>query len=302
MDLRQLRYFATVAELENFTVAASRLNVAQSALSRQIGNLEAELGVSLFLRTGKRIQLAPAGSRLRPAVLKLLMDADALRGLALAEDECIVGDVAIGAHPSDGQFIFPHLTQKMRRLYPGVRVDLVQELTSPLQEHLLRGCLDAAVLTFPDTLPGFDLAVLFREQIFFLAPSNDCPSDLRDECDAADVIGLPLILPHRPHRERYAYEQLAKRSGQHLTVAAEVDGIPLMKLLAKQGVGSLILPRTAIDSELTDPDWRAIKLRDSFINRYLATRSSRQPSRALSATLSALQDTVHHLRDCGIAS
>ncbi len=128
------------------------------------------------------------------------------------------------------------------------------------------------MLTFPDTLPGFDLAVLFREQIFFLAPSNNCPSDFRDECDAADVIGLPLILPHRPHRERYAYEQLAKRSGQHLTVVAAVDGIPQMKLLAKRGVGSLILPRTAIDSEITDPDWRAIKLRDSFINRYLATR------------------------------
>ncbi|WP_084292632.1 LysR family transcriptional regulator [Bradyrhizobium sp. WSM3983] len=129
----------TVAELGNFTAAASRLNVAQSALSRQIGNLEAELGVSLFLRTGKRIQLAPAECRLRPAVLKLLMDADALRGLPLAEDECIAEDVAIGAHPSDGQFIFPHLTQQMRRLYPGVRVDLDQELTSPLQEHLLRG-------------------------------------------------------------------------------------------------------------------------------------------------------------------
>ena len=300
MDFRQLRYFLAVAELESFTAAATRLNVAQSALSRQVANLETELGTALFHRFGKRIRLAPAGAKLKPAVAKLLADAEAIRALALSEQEAVAGTVALGAHHSDGAVLFPRLFEAMGREFPAVKLDLVQGLTAELQELLLRGRLDAAVLTRPDPLPGFDLALLMREALYFLAPSEFCPEGLGADCAAREVLGLPLIVPHQPHRERLAYEEIARRHKTMLTIGAEVDGLPLMKSMARQGRGFLILPRTAIQ-EFDDPAWRVIRLRGVTISRYLASRSTAASNRALQETMKQLQAQVKLLRDEGIA-
>jgi LysR family transcriptional regulator, nitrogen assimilation regulatory protein len=296
MDFRQLRYFATVAELENLTIAAGRLHIAQSALSRQIANLEAELGVKLFHRVGKRLRLAPAGERLRPSVQKLLTDADALKSIALMDAIEVTGEVKIGAHPSDGDVLFPRLMSQVNAQLPSVKLDLIQEMTAAMQEMLLIGRLDVAILTMPDPMPGFHITVLAREPLYFLAPTERCPPGLGEECRIADVLGLPLVLPHKPHRERLAYENAAKHHRVQLQVGAEVEGLPLMKLLAMQGRGFLILPGTALHGERLDPHWKVVRVIDGYLDRYLARRETSVPSRAREAVLFILDQVVGELK------
>lgn len=298
MDLKQLRYFAAVAELESFTAAAVRLNIAQSALSRQIANLEAEFGVPLFHRRGKRVSLAPAGIRLRNPVEKLLSDAENLKTVAWREQGDVAGTVRVGTDPSLGDGLFPRLMARLAKTHPNVVVDAIQGLNSELQEHLMRGLLDAAILSFPDALPGRDLELLAREPLYLVSAASQAP-DLGDICKVDDVLRFPLIVAHRPHRERLRLERLAKSRGVELLVATEVDRLPLTISLARRGLGFAILPHTALTDYFDDAAWSITRIADFSLSRYLASRPSALPSPVFSVVEAALREEINQLRDEG---
>lgn len=299
MDLRQLRYFVTIAELGSFTAAASRLNIVQSALSRQIANLEADLGVSLFYRDGRRVRLAPAGERLQMAAQKILLDIEEIKVAIRQCNDEIVGRVAFGAHPSDGDVILPRLFNRVHEEYPGIQLDPVQALTADLQEMLVKGRLDFAILTFPDPLPGIDVEPIAREHIYLVGP----PAILLiegDQCTMAEALAIPQVASHKPNRERSALEAMARKYGVTLQVTVEADGLPLMKMLSQQGRGALLLPETALLAEKNDPQWRIVRVRDFAITRFLARRTAQAQSKAAAAALTILLEEIEALKRDGI--
>lgn len=299
MDLRQLRYFVTVAELGSFTAAASRLNIVQSALSRQIANLEVDLGVTLFYREGRRIRLAPAGERLARAAQKILIDVQQLRATVREANDEIAGTVGFGAHPSDGDVILPRLFHRIDADFPGIRLDPVQALTAELQELLLKGRLDMAILTFPDALPGIDIDPLAREHVYFAGRAEDFPIE-GDTVPMRDALRHPMVISHRPSRERSGLEATARRFDVEMTVAVEADGLPLMKMLAQQGRGYLMLPETALYMEKDDPSWRVVRIEDYQLVRFLARRSTQVPSKAASAVYDILMSEIEALKAQGM--
>jgi DNA-binding transcriptional LysR family regulator len=161
MDLRLLRYFVTVAEEMHFGRAAARLAMTQPPLSQAIRALEDALGVALFVRTKRTVELTPVGKDLLPEVRRLLSQADALRPLAqsLARGEAGVLSLAFVSTADYG--LLPALLREFGARYPGVRLQLT-EATSDVQiEELVAGRIDAG-LVIPPLPPRHAMSLSYR--------------------------------------------------------------------------------------------------------------------------------------------
>ncbi|MBH0777792.1 LysR substrate-binding domain-containing protein [Nocardia bovistercoris] len=149
MELQHLRYVLAVAETRNFTRAAERCFVAQSALSHQIARLEKELGARLFDRTSRRVRLTPAGEALLPAARRCVEAAErAAADVAAAVGE-IRGRLTIGVIPTVAAVDIPDLLREFHRRYPQVKVGLRDGPSGRLTELVRDGAIDLAFLGLP---------------------------------------------------------------------------------------------------------------------------------------------------------
>ena len=200
MELRLLRYFVTVAEEMHFGRAAARLAMTQPPLSQAIRALEETLGVALFVRTKRTVELTPVGKDLLPDVRRLLAQADALRPLAqsLARGEAGVLSLAFVSTADYG--LLPALLREFGARYPGVRLQLT-EATSDVQiEELVAGRIDAG-LVIPPLPPrhamSLDYLPIAREPLV-IAMSSDQAATLDADEDAAvdlrEFAGAPLVI------------------------------------------------------------------------------------------------------------
>ena len=149
MELRHLRYFAAVAELRNVTQAARRLHVAQPALSRQIQDLEEELGLQLIERSTRGIKLTEAGEFFADEARAVLARADeasqAVRALVRGE----IGELRVGYAPSPTTEILPRALTAFQKVAPGVRVTLLDLASDDLEKALLDGRIHISVMVKP---------------------------------------------------------------------------------------------------------------------------------------------------------
>ena len=153
MNLSQLRYLVLLAEELNFTRAAARAHVAQPALSRQVRNLEDELGVPLVDRTTRRVQLTPAGAEIVARARLILEELDALRSYAEDAADLLTGRVAIGLTPTTGPFDAASTLADFHARYPGIELALTEELSVSLAGRLRRDEIDLAFISaIPDRM------------------------------------------------------------------------------------------------------------------------------------------------------
>lgn len=148
-DLRQWRYFVAVAEERHFGRAATRLSITQPPLSQAIRALEAALGVLLFVRTQRSVELSAVGAALLPEVRRLLAAADALPPLATSLARGEAGTLALAFVSTADYGLLPALLREFGARYPRVRLQLT-EATSDLQvEMLAEGRIDAGLVIEP---------------------------------------------------------------------------------------------------------------------------------------------------------
>ena len=147
MNLRQLRAFATIVDSGGFARAADRLHVTQPALSRQIRALESDLGVSLFDRTGRRVQLTSEGEDLLGRSRHLLAEAAGLLERARSLKSGDTGILRVGATPQVIENLLAKFLSPYRRRHPGVEVHLVEDGGTRLHERLDRGDVHLAMTT-----------------------------------------------------------------------------------------------------------------------------------------------------------
>jgi LysR family transcriptional regulator, benzoate and cis,cis-muconate-responsive activator of ben and cat genes len=149
MELRHLRYFTTVAEEQNITKAAARLHVSQPPLSRQIRDLEEELGVALFERSAKSVKLTEAGRIFLVEALAVLARADQARDAVRAFANQCTGELHVGYAPSLTVELLPHALREFQKTSPGVRVTLHDLSTEEMLTGLRGGKLDLALMIRP---------------------------------------------------------------------------------------------------------------------------------------------------------
>lgn len=287
MDLKQLRCFLHVAELGNFTLAADRINMAQSALSRQIQNLEADLGVLLFDRSRQGVRLTRFGETLEARARSLLEMADQIRAEVVEQTTAPSGTVTVGAISSFGSMFFPLLAKRVRKLYPKIRLSLVEGLTHTLQDLAKQDRLDLAVLAFPDPDHSLEMTLLCRENLYVMSAANNDPY-LGATCSFAQAAALPLALTGIATKERLWYERYAVLQGIELNVVVEAEGLAVLKDLAQGGVAHLLLPWSAVVSESKSRRWKTTRIRGATVERMLGRRTGRP----LSSAALAVRDCI----------
>ncbi len=167
MELQQMRYVVAVAEERSFTRAAERCFVVQSALSHQIKALERELGVALFARSSRRVEITAAGEAFLTAARASLDAAERAAADAAEADGRIGGALTIGVIPTVTAIDIPATLGRLRRAHPAVRVRLRSGGSDEFIAGIAAGSMDVAVLGLPDTMPARGVATrrLARERL-----------------------------------------------------------------------------------------------------------------------------------------
>ena len=197
MELRVLRYFLAVAREENITKAASLLHVTQPTLSRQIQQLEEELGVKLFRRSQYRVILTDDGMLLRRRAQEIVELADkAQRELRHTEAE-LTGEIAIGCGESMGMSFLSRHIREFRRLHPQVQFRIYSANADDIKEHIEKGLLDMGLLTEPVDIGRYAfLRTPQKDHWGVLLPKEHLLAQ-KAAVAPKDLLGIPLLIAGR---------------------------------------------------------------------------------------------------------
>lgn len=249
MDLPQLEMFLAVAEEGSFTRAGERLHVSQSAVSRQIGLLERELGGKLFHRDRLRTTLTPAGQLLAATATGLS------RQLAdVAEQISEVhglkrGRLRLAGGMSVCMYILPRLLKRYRALHP--EVDL--RVTSGTSEVLLRKLrsheVDLALLTLPVLERDMEVVPVLKEEMVVVAAPGH-PLVARPTVSPRELAGHPLILYELGSRTREALESFLREENVRYEVAMETENAEIIKAMVANGNGVTVLSHATVAADI----------------------------------------------------
>ena len=258
MELRHIRYFETLAETLNFTRAAERLQVTQSTLSQQIRQLEDEVGIELFDRSGRRVRLTEAGEILRghltPALGQierglLALQADAPRQPAV---------VRLGTTPSFNTRMVPGCISTLLSHYPGARVTVEELAAAQISKRLLSGHLDLAVSYRPDDRPELWFEPLYNEALRLVVGKGH-PLARRRRVRMIELHGLRMVLLPRQFLTRQLLDECFDTAGAQPQVVAELNSVVPMIELVRQTDLAGIIAETAVSA---GPDLAVIELED----------------------------------------
>ena len=245
MDLRQLRSFIAVAEEEQFTRAAERLGIAQSSLSAQIRGLEGELGVSLFARTTRHVELTDAGQILLTRARSVLAQVSDMTSEIQLISGLLSGRVVIGMTPTPGAVDVVGLLAEFGRRYPNIELSVREILSVRLGQELREDHVDIGILsvTDPADLRGLDAETLAVEELVVILPLGHALSGA-GSVDVAQLAGERLITSARGATIRTAVFAAARRAGVELTVGFELNETDRIRRMVATGLGVGVLPRS----------------------------------------------------------
>jgi DNA-binding transcriptional LysR family regulator len=273
VDARWL-VFLRVAAVGSLSKAATALTMPQSMVSRAIAHLERLCGERLFVRTGRGVVLTEFGAQLLPRVARLVAEADELVDDIRAARGQPTGEVLLGLLPSAVARYTGPLVTAVREQMPNVRLHLVEGASAQLEEQLRDGRLDMAVVLREDVASIRDERVLTRVPLHLVGRRGD---DVlaRGEIALAELSGLPLVVPSRPHRMRARLDRLADEHGLRLRVVMEADSVQLQCEVAAAGVGYAIVSNAVIT--LTDRLASARIVRPELDRFVVLAESPRRP-------------------------
>jgi LysR family transcriptional regulator, nitrogen assimilation regulatory protein len=249
MDLKQLEYFRHVAELGSFTRAAAFLSVVQPALSRQVRQLETELGQNLFERNGRGVVLTDAGTRLLEHTRGILTQVGRARQDLEDQRKGDFGHFALGLPPSLGRSVTVPIVKAFAQQLPNARLATVEGLSAYMLEWLSIGRVDCALVYNGVASPNIDMQPLLVEQLYLVAPLPTRRARTeRKSVTLAELAEYPLIIPSRPHAMRMSVEHALAGVDAKINVAHEIECIPAIIDLVRQELGFAVLPLNAVTS------------------------------------------------------
>lgn len=196
MEIKVLRHFIAVVQEEGVTAAAEVLRISQPALSRQIKDLEGEMGATLFVRgnRGRALELTHEGQLLYRRACEIVELADRIRS-EIASGEQVEGDVHVAAAQTAVMDVLAKAAVHVRELHPGVRIQLHDDYGENIMERLNNGLADFGVLVQPADMSRYDHLPLPGGDRMGLIMRPDHPLAARSGVQPADLQGLPLIVP-----------------------------------------------------------------------------------------------------------
>jgi len=245
MDIRQLKYFVCIVDCGSLSKAAEQLFVAQPSLSQQVIGLESELRTQLLIRSHQGIKPTEAGRTL------YLRARDVLRQIAQIPLEVRVnstesGQVVIGFPTSVAAVFALPLYTHVRRYLPGIRLHLVEGMSGYLAELMANGRLDMAILFREAETRGVSVKPLLEENLYVFGQIKG----IRAGADVSlrQLAGVPLVLPGMANGLRLLLERAFVREGIEPEVIADIDSLPTMLSIARQGDSVTIISPDAFGS------------------------------------------------------
>ncbi len=276
MDIRQLRYFVAVAECGGFTNAASRLRIAQSALSRNIGKLETELGTSLFKRSARGAELSQSGHLLLEHAKSVINQVEQARAAILAQRTVLSGEVAIGTWSNISRYIYGPLAQSFLSEFPNVNLKLREGQVYILLEGLQTGWLDLAILVNPEHATNLHQEPLSHERVYLVGAPED-PTMSKELAGISDLRDLPLVLMQRPNGSRTTAEAAAAVKGFSLNIRHEVASVAVLKDFVARGLGYGLLPHSSVVDQMRDGSLATTAIPGLSLTRTLVRRADQPP-------------------------
>ncbi|MCK4818977.1 LysR family transcriptional regulator, partial [bacterium] len=198
MNLRDLQYIIAVAETQHFGKAAARCFVSQPTLSGQIKKLEEELGVSIFERTNRSVEITPIGNAILEHARLIIEQAGVIQELAQAQQDPLSGPLRIGAIPTLSPYLMPLILMPLKKQHPQLKLILSEEMTDSLLERLRNHEIDAALLATPVEENDLESIALFDEP-FWLAHPREHEFYNKDEISREDLENTELLLLSEGH-------------------------------------------------------------------------------------------------------
>jgi DNA-binding transcriptional LysR family regulator len=277
LELRQLRYFVTVAEELHFGRAAQRLHMTQPPLSQTIAALEEMLGAPLFLRNRRQVELTPAGAALLPEARRMLLEAAGLPGLVRRAAAGESGKMSLAFVTSADYSVLPPFLRSYRATYPHVHITL-QEATSDLQvEDLLRERIDAGLLIppLPDKARAeLDYMKVLEEPLILCAPVGLDALRGTGPIRLQDLPPLPLVIFPRHIAPGLHDAILSCFHAAGITPAIGQEAIQMQTIvsLVSGGMGLALVPQSVSNLMRPGVEYRALADPTPLVETGLAWR------------------------------
>lgn len=253
MDIRVLQYFLAVAREESITKAAETLRMTQPPLSRQLKDLEDELGKTLFIRGSKKITLTEDGMLLRKRAEELVDLMEKTKAELASMDENINGDIYIGGGETDAVSLFAQIAAELQKKYPLFRYHMYSGDAEIVMEKLDKGLIDFGLLVGPVDVSRYDYIRLPTCDVWGVLMRKDSLLAKQDTVCAKDLWDKPLIVSHQASISSDMMAWL-RRDISKLNIVMTYDLIFNASLFVKNGIGYAItldkIINTTGDSEL----------------------------------------------------
>lgn len=239
MDIRVLQYFLAVAREESITKAAERLHMTQPPLSRQLKDLEEELGKQLFIRGSKKVTLTEDGILLRKRAEELIDLMEKTKAEMASSSENISGDIHIGCGETEAISFLAQAAWDLQQEYPLIHYHLYSGDAERVLERLDKGLIDFGLLVGPVDINKYDYMRLPFKDTWGVLMRKDSPLAEKEKITAEDLWDKPLILSHQTSINSEMFSWL-KTDLSKLNIAATYDLIYNASLFVKKGFGYVI--------------------------------------------------------------
>lgn len=302
MELLDLRYFVSIAETGSFSKSALQNNIAQSALSRRVRVLEAEMGVQLFYRNGRGVLLTEVGETFLARTRGILAELESLRQEMARAAGVLEGTVTLAVPPSVGLILLAPLLSQIRTDHPRIRMRVLEGFSGHVADWLANGKADLAVLHNIRPSALLDSEHLLFEDMYLISSIALSRLAAGDSVALSELQGVELALPGHPHGLRLLVDEACARAHVALTVAMELDTLPTICGLVASGTIRTILPLTAVQSDLLAGRVMAQKITDPVISRelILAHAPHRAAAPATKAVVRLIRSHINRLVQSGL--
>lgn len=277
MDLRRLSYFVEACDRGSLTAASLAIDVAQPALSRQIRELEREMGVELLHRTGRGVTPTYAGRALLDGARRLLAESERLREDVRALAGATGGEAVIGMPPTVGRVLTVPLTRAIAARHPDLSLRIMEGFSGTMLEALQAGRIDLAILYENPRIALVIAEPIVEEELVVVGAA--CDTRLAEDAtpDLAQIATYPLVLPSAHHSLRQFVVRRAQEQGVRLPVQFEIDSLDSMLALVAEGLALTILPAVAVARDANRERLRTRQIAGGLSRQLLIATAARRP-------------------------
>ena len=252
MELRVLKYFLTVADEGNFTRAADILHITQPTLSRQLMELEDELGTALLIRGKRSVTLTDEGFLFKQQAEMIVELSDKLEHTFKDQKDVVCGTIRIGASEAVGCRALAAYMKEFREKYPDVQFDLYNGMADNIKEMLERGLLDLGLVLEPVDTAKFEYVRLPQKETWGLLLRKDHELAEKETINVEEIRPYPLIMPGREKAKNEVLHWMQCEE-RHLNIPAYYNLLSNAALLVEAGMGCAVCLDGALSIH-ADPD------------------------------------------------